>query len=68
MGEMINQITNSLHINDEKLSLSPHRRSMMEDMADNPVGLVIGKTMSWVVVVDFAAQNNTYTFLRLRLQ
>ena len=40
---MINQITNSLHINDEKLSLSPHRRSMMEDMADNPVGLVIGK-------------------------
>ena len=62
---MINQITNSLHINDEKLSLSPHRRSMMEDMADNLVGLVIGKTMSWVVVVDFAAQNNTYTFLRL---
>ena len=64
---MINQITNSLHINDEKLSLLPHRRSKIEDMADNPVGLVIGTTTSWVVVVDFTAQNNTYTFLPLIL-
>ena len=65
---MINQITNSLHINDEKLSLSLQRRSMIKDMADNPVGLVIGTTTSWVVVVDFTAQDNTYTSLPLILQ
>ena len=50
------------------LSISPHQSSIVEDMADNPVGLVISTTTSKVVVVDFAAQNNTYTSLPLILQ
>ena len=50
------------------LSISPHQSSIVEDMADNPVGLVISTITSKVVVVDFAAQNNTYTFLPLILQ
>ena len=50
------------------LSISPHQSSIVEDMADNPVGLVISTITSKVVVVDFAAQNNTYTSLPLILQ
>ena len=50
------------------LLISPHQSSIVEDMADNPVGLVISTTTSKVVVVDFAAQNNTYTSLPLILQ
>ena len=50
------------------LSISPHQSLIVEDMADNPVDLVISTTTSKVVVVDFAAQNNTYTSLPLIIQ
>ena len=51
------------------LSISPHQSSIVEDMADNPVGLVISTTyVSYIDQVDFTAQDNTYTSLPLILQ